>query len=387
MTERIVSYRPGAAGSRSAFEAVATAYRYLSAKYDYDITIVTSPEDGYRDPELNVVEIDASFIENPVTARFSRNFGIPDPKRMVSKTAKELLRTADGIITAGPIGFLHAHAALRFAIDNDIPVWYESSKTTASKFREFRWKFQRRSLISYLRRASGVIATTPMVLERFQDLNLASEEIFSNVHVVGHPVDTDLFRPIDRPNTAKTKILVVSRMVPEKGMYYITEALIPLVEAFDDLTVEIFGEGTLKPLLERVIRNNGVTDSFSFSGTVPHDELPKKFATADIYVNHAVDTKSWEEFFGVANIEAMACGLPCVLSDSGAIPYVVRGENCARIVRQRHVGELCSTIRSLIESPSERNLMKQKARKFVVENYSITAVGDRYHHMLQEELD
>ena len=125
----------------------------------------------------------------------------------------------------------------------------------------------------------------------------------------------------------------------------------------------------------------------TFRGSVPHREVPAVVRTADVFVSHAVANSHWEEFFGVANLEAMACGLPTVVSDCGAIPYVIRREGVAEIVPQRHVSDLREVLRDLIDAPDRRVAMGHRAREYVCETYAVEQIADRVHTLIQQEVE
>ena len=73
----------------------------------------------------------------------------------------------------------------------------------------------------------------------------------------------------------------------------------------------------------------GLTDTVRFLGTVPHDEIPAILAEHDVYVQPSIVDRSTRqtESFGVAVLEAIAVGLPVVVSAVGGLPYVVGEPN------------------------------------------------------------
>jgi len=101
----------------------------------------------------------------------------------------------------------------------------------------------------------------------------------------------------------------------------------PLLES-GDAELRFLGKGPIRPLIEREARQRGIRSNIEFLETVPHNQVPATLREADIFVNHAVAIDSWEEYFGAANLEAMACGLPTVVTDCGGILYVIRDRCC-----------------------------------------------------------
>jgi glycosyltransferase involved in cell wall biosynthesis len=139
----------------------------------------------------------------------------------------------------------------------------------------------------------------------------------------------------------------------------------------------------MKPLLVKEIHTRGLEGQVEFLPTVPYAALHLVMAKADIFINHAVATSGWEEFFGAANIEAMACCLPAVLSKNGGITHVVRGDDVAFLVGERDISGLRRAVRQLVEDSGFRKEMGGRARKYVQEHYDITVIAEKYRRMLE----
>ena len=105
---------------------------------------------------------------------------------------------------------------------------------------------------------------------------------------------------------------------------------------------------------------------------------------ADIFVNHAVATSMWEEYFGVVNLEAMSCGLPCVLSACGGLSYVIREGDVALMVEERDVHGIRTAIEKLLQNKSLRIEYGKRARAYVERHYDIAVIGERFRQMLED---
>jgi glycosyltransferase involved in cell wall biosynthesis len=190
----------------------------------------------------------------------------------------------------------------------------------------------------------------------------------------------------DSPKTTPVKVLAMTRLVPEKGVYYILEAIEPLLQS-GMAELQFLGEGPMQPLLEREAENRDIEDSVNFLGTVPHADVPSVLRTADVFVNHAVGIDSWEEYFGAANLEAMACSLPTVVTDCGGIPYVIQNDDVVEVVPQRDIYALRETIKQLVNDPDYRRTLGRAGREYVKDRYSIERIATRYDKMLQQYTD
>jgi glycosyltransferase involved in cell wall biosynthesis len=294
------------------------------------------------------------------------------------------------VITVDPTSRAAGVIGIEKAVSEETPVWFDAGRTTVRPFTGQWWKLRRRVFADAVRETDGIIVTSPKVFEYFRDIGLFTDDTAEKFTVMGHPTDTDVFSPPedDRSNSdGGLEVLTISRLVPEKGLYYLLEAMDPILTNRDDVTLTILGKGPMKPVLQREIRDRGIADSITLKRTVPHSQIPSLLQGADVFANHAVDIARWEEFFGAVNIEAMACELPCIVSDSGSIPYVARVPDGVELVAQRDVVALRESLQKLIDSPELRTQMGQTARSFVEDEYSITAIGEKYHRMLQNGLE
>lgn len=382
--KRIVAIRPGVTRNRTAFEAMTLIYTYLEQHYEYNFTIVHSKKENYEHPKLKTVAIPqkAWTPTIPHSPLFLR-------KNQYRKHIDPLVESADGVLTVDPTIFYQGALVINRAEKCDTPVWYDASKTIADP--DPHWYAIRSRLKRAVKQTAGVIATVPKVMERYQDLGLFDAEIANKFTIMGHPVDTDRFTPIDDNHTESLDdsepivVLAMTRLVPEKGIYYILEAMTQLLKS-GSIKLQFLGEGPLQSIIEREARQRGVENYVEFKDTVPHDEVPAVIRDADIFVNHAVSIDSWEEYFGAANLEAMACGVPTVVSDSGGIPYVIRDSEVVEMVPQRDVADLRQTIDQLVCDPAHRKKLAKAGRKYVESNYSVAELARKYDQMLQQEL-
>ena len=104
------------------------------------------------------------------------------------------------------------------------------------------------------------------------------------------------------------------RLVESKGVFDLLEAASKL----NDVQLVFIGDGEARGELETRAGGN-----VHFTGARPLQELPTLFSAFDCLVLPSRTTASWKEQFGRVLIEAAACGVPVVGSDSGAIPEVI----------------------------------------------------------------
>jgi spore coat protein SA len=192
----------------------------------------------------------------------------------------------------------------------------------------------------------------------------------SKVKTLYNGVDVERFRLGTRVQTESirqkysipenhTVVLYMGRLVPEKGVKELLQAFSTL-PAGSDITLVIVGS----PVYGRNIWDSYVTElhqiaekcrnPVKFAGYIAQREMPELYAMADF----AVIPSIWEEPFALTVVEAMASGLPVIVSDSGGMVELV-DMDCAVIVHRgdRFVSELSTAIKNLKQNKKLREVM------------------------------
>ncbi|MBD2460063.1 glycosyltransferase family 4 protein [Oscillatoria sp. FACHB-1407] len=150
-------------------------------------------------------------------------------------------------------------------------------------------------------------------------------------------VDESLFRPQPRPELAaqlgiqpgEFVVGFVGRFVEEKGLLTLSKALAGLKD--QRWKWLLLGRGPLKETLMQQAIADGIHDRLIWVESVPHDTVPHYINLMNTLVLPSETTDKfrtftsvgWKEQFGHVLIEAMACQVPVVGSDSGEIPFVI----------------------------------------------------------------
>ena len=146
--------------------------------------------------------------------------------------------------------------------------------------------------------------------------------------VLYHGVRLGDFRPRSerdgRPE-GDCRVLYVGQVAPHKGVHTLLEALALLAEGRrgGDLSLTVAGSG-LHPEYEEGLRataqSPGLVGRVHFRGMVPHTALPELYRGHDLLVFPS----TWEEPFGLTQIEAMASGIPVIGTGTGGSGEILR---------------------------------------------------------------
>ncbi len=134
-------------------------------------------------------------------------------------------------------------------------------------------------------------------------------------------VDPAIFAPAEsRPAGRGFVIGYVGRLVPEKGVDLLIRALARVKGMW---RLEIIGQGPERENLQRLAASLNLSKQIAFTGQVSSTRMPTFYRELDALVIPSRTLPNWKEQFGRVIIEAMACGVPVIGSDSGAIPDVI----------------------------------------------------------------
>lgn len=201
-------------------------------------------------------------------------------------------------------------------------------------------------------------------------------------------LDLEFFRPgppVERPE-GPLEILFVGRLQWEKGLHTVLEAL-ELVGVKVRLSVVGTGvdERRLRWLIEqRRKRGNDVAAvAVRFLGPRYGAELLQIRQLADVQVVPSIPAPQWREQLNQSMLEALACGLPAIASDSGAIPEAVSNGDNGLLVPPDSPPRWAEAIRYMAEHPEERRRMGVRARERMEEQYNVVRQGPALAEILR----
>lgn len=181
----------------------------------------------------------------------------------------------------------------------------------------------------------------------------------SRLSVVPIGVDPTTFRPLEGVEREQGLIVTTaSADVPLKGLSYLVEAVRMLKASGNcDLKLAIIGQPKAESPVQRSVEKLGLKDSVQFLGRVSQIEMVGLYARASVAV-----VPSLYEGFSLPAIEIMACGVPLIVTDGGALPEVVGGDGiAARIVRAGDSSALAREIAAVLSDAESAQKMGNRA--------------------------
>lgn len=174
---------------------------------------------------------------------------------------------------------------------------------------------------------------------------------------------------------AEFRIGSVGRLIPSKNMESVLQAFGDASK--DDWRLVYLGDGPQGDALRRLAKELSIEPKVELAGCLPRDQLFCRLFELDAFVS-----MSLREGLPVAVLEAMACGLPVVLSDIPPHREIARTTDGVRLVDPADVAGLQEElIRLYALHPLERRRIGQECRRAVVEHFAVSTMLSRYDQL------
>jgi glycogen(starch) synthase len=215
-------------------------------------------------------------------------------------------------------------------------------------------------------RADRVITCSAYMREHEADVYGLEE---ARIAVIPNGIDPSELVPVDDLDTLRSRfaepdeklVLLVGRLVYEKGFQLALEALPGLIERVGDVRFLVAGSGTAERELREQATALGLDPHGTFLGWIGDDVLHSLYRIADLTV-----VPSIYEPFGLVALEAMASGCPCLVADTGGLREVVPNEDVGLRFRSRDPRSLASMAERLLTEEELRDRLVAEASEHVL---------------------
>jgi rhamnosyl/mannosyltransferase len=210
-------------------------------------------------------------------------------------------------------------------------------------------------------RADSIIVSSQLYLESSRELIPYRNKCL----VIPYGIRTESHESVGQSEVRRLRALYGSRVVLAVGRLIYYKGFEVLVEAMSgvDGVLVLVGGGPLRPRIARRVRELGLSKRVFLVGEIHNDELARYYAAADVF---AFPSIARSEAFGIAQLEAMAAGLPVVNTalESG-VPSVSRHGLTGLTVPPGDARRLAAAINQLLNDPEERSRLGREARRRV----------------------
>lgn len=237
-----------------------------------------------------------------------------------------------------------------------------------------------------LREAAAVHALSPKEAEDIMNYAPANKLV-----IIPNGVDSDCFEQVSAQVSSgeqyaglndKKIILFLGRIEEGKGLDLLARSAGILHRKRDDMHLLIAGPDNwgYGSVVRQILQEEGVLSRVTFTGLLTGQKKLEALGHADMFV---LPSKS--EGFSIALLEAMACGLPVIISRQCNFPEVE--EKGCGIVIDTDAGELSEAISVLLDDPGLSKEMGARGKQLVRESYTLGTIADEMINAYKEVID
>jgi glycogen(starch) synthase len=216
------------------------------------------------------------------------------------------------------------------------------------------------------RRADGVITCSHYMRGHVADVFGIDE---AAVSVIPNGIDPGDLQPVGDLAALRARfaapderlLLLVGRLVYEKGFQFALEALPAVIRKVPNLRFLVAGAGTHEDELKKQARELGLTGHGTFVGWIGDDVLHSLYRIADLCV-----VPSLYEPFGLVALEAMASGCPCIVANTGGLAEVVPNDDVGLRFRSRDPRSLARMMQRVLTDDALRDRLVAEASEHVL---------------------
>jgi glycogen(starch) synthase len=216
------------------------------------------------------------------------------------------------------------------------------------------------------RRADAVITCSHYMRGHVADIYGLDE---AQVTVIPNGIDPGDLQPVGDLDELRAQfaapderlVLLVGRLVYEKGFQFALEALPTVIRTVPNLRFVVAGSGTHEAELKKQARELGLTEHGTFVGWIGDDVLHSLYRIADLCV-----VPSLYEPFGLVALEAMASGCPCIVANTGGLAEVVPNDDVGLRFRSRDPRSLARMMEKVLTDDELRDRLIAEASEHVL---------------------
>jgi len=200
------------------------------------------------------------------------------------------------------------------------------------------------------------------------------------VKVVMNGVDTELFQPSQGVKKDQLIVIHVARYYPEKAHELLITAFVLVVKKIPEAELWLVGDGPLCHKMKALVEQLGIQNNIKFLGL--RSDIATLMQLANIFT-----LPSEREGLPISLLEAMATGLPVVVTRVGEMSNVVEHETNGLLIECRDSSAISNGLLRLALDKSFSTILGENARVTIINNYSITSTANEYLAVYDQALN
>jgi len=327
--------------------------KYFKEK-GYDIHVISLSLGEYEGVTVHSLEVEETLVKQKNDFKKISYF---NKIRKVRQLIKEI----------NP-DILHAHYATSYGLLGSLANFHPYILSVwGSDVYDFPKKsYLHKLLLEYnLKRADYIFSTSNVMRKE------TLKYINKNIEVTPFGVDTSIFIPKERRGDYDKIVIGTVKSLEEKyGIEYLIRSFKVVKDKYShlNLKLKIAGKGSQEEYLKELTKKLNIDTYVEFLGFLKENSVVEAFQSFDIAVFPSIlDSES----FGVAAVEAEACGLPVIVSDCDGLMESTKPNVTSLLAKKKDIKSLSDQIEKLVTNKELRENMGRAARKFVQDNYSL----------------
>lgn len=199
--------------------------------------------------------------------------------------------------------------------------------------------------------------------------------------------DTVYFSPKKYDENIKKKytiegpfLLFVWRLAEVKWIQYLIKAIPRIIDKYPKTKLLIIWDWTLEKELKNLSSSLWINNSIIFTGGISHEELPKYFATADIFIWPSIHTDDGaREWFGLTFVEAILSWCKTIWTNIAGITDIIEEWKTGFLIKEKNTKAIEETILELI---ANTDFDTENARKILENKFSWDIISKKYMEII-----
>jgi glycosyltransferase involved in cell wall biosynthesis len=186
------------------------------------------------------------------------------------------------------------------------------------------------------------------------------------------------FMPLANIKQDNNKILFVGRLVEEKNVNILLEAMHSLIQKYPKLKLFIVGDGPERCQLEALCKELSIEHAVEFIGAINHNQLPEIYSSSTIAV-----MTSKREGLGLVAIEAMGCGCVVIAPSLPAMEDIIENGVNGVLVKPGDSVQLANAVENILVNKETKNMIVANARQSVIDKFDWGVIVNKYREIIE----